>query len=255
MSFLNRPQVRALARRLGIARSASKLIRLLSRDTMSYNPKYELRFATELFGSVSPGDCVWDVGANIGFFTRQLAERVGTSGCVVAFEPFKSTFDRLQSEMKGFPQVRCLQLALGADERDLFVKGIPESSFNTLMNEVTPGGGEAPSAGEKVHVTTGTKLIRDGQPAPNVIKIDVEGFEEDVLWGFRESLGNSCCSTILMEIHYSLAEERGFLRAPDRMQSLLRDAGFRTRWLDPGHLKASRPPRGGGRRTCEPQRC
>jgi FkbM family methyltransferase len=180
---------------------------------------------------------VWDIGANVGFFTRQLAEHVGESGCVVAFEPFKSTFDRLLSETNRLPQVRCLQLALGADERDLFVNGIPERPSNTLLNEVMPG------AGEKIHVTTGTKLIRDGQPQPNVIKIDVEGFEEDVLWGFRESLRDSCCTTILIEIHYSLSEKRGFLRAPDRVLSLLRDAGFRTRWLDPGHLKASRPPR------------
>src|SRR5438552_15759978 len=127
LSLLNRPEIRALVRRLGVARSGSKLFSLISGNSMSYDSQYEALFAKELLGSVSPGDCVWDVGANVGYFTRQLAERVGESGCVLAFEPFKSTFDRLLSETSQFPQVRHLQLALGADDQSLFVNGTPGS--------------------------------------------------------------------------------------------------------------------------------
>jgi FkbM family methyltransferase len=202
---------------------------------MLYDSRYELRFAKELMQSVSPGDCVWDIGANVGYFTRQLAGRVTSSGCVIAFEPFRSSFDRLLLETREFPQVRCLQLALGANERDLFVGGIPESPSNNLLQQVEPG------TGEQVHITTGDRLLLNGHPPPHVMKIDVEGFEEDVLWGFREQLRDSCCSTILIEIHYSITEQRGFLRTPTRIRLLLRDLGFHTCWLDASHLKAFRP--------------
>jgi FkbM family methyltransferase len=224
-------------RRLGIARSGGKLLRFMTSSTMQYDSRYELKFAAELLGSVSSGDCVWDVGANIGHFTRKLAERVGHSGCVVAFEPFRSSYERLLAATEGLPQVRCIQLALGADERDVFVDGIPESPSNSLV--AFRHGDRA--IGERVHVTTGARLIRDGYPCPDVIKIDVEGFEEDVLWGFRESLGDTCCATILMEVHFNVSQERGFLRAPARAMSLLHDFGFKTNWLSPNHLKASRP--------------
>jgi FkbM family methyltransferase len=235
LTFLTRPEVRSFFRRTGLAHSGGRVLRLLSGGSMTYGDRYEARLATELLNSVSRGDCVWDVGANVGHFTRQLAERVGESGCVIAFEPFQSTFNRLCAETSAFPQVRCLRLALGAEDRDLVVDGVPESPSNTLA------GHEPSGHGEPIHVTTGTKLIQGGHPGPTVLKIDVEGHEEDVLWGIRESLKGSGCHTVFVEVHYTQLEGRGFLRAPDRIISTLRDLGFRTAWLDSNHLKGVRP--------------
>lgn len=212
---------------------------MMSNRSMHYDSRYEAQFAEELLAAVLPGDCVWDVGANIGYFTTRLAERAGASGCVVAFEPFHSTFERLLSATRGAPRVRCLQLALGADEREILAAGTPGSPWNSLADEA-----QSPaSAAERIHVTTGAKLISGGLPPPHVIKIDVEGFEEDVLWGFRDNLRDTCCATIFIEIHYALSERRGMLRAPERVLSMLHDFGFNTRWLDPNHLKATRPRR------------
>jgi len=39
--------------------------------------------------------CVWDVGANVGFYTTRFAEKVG-QGAVVAFEPAGSCYGRRQ---------------------------------------------------------------------------------------------------------------------------------------------------------------
>ena len=43
--------------------------------------------AAALLAHVRRGDTVWNVGANVGVYTLQLAHMVGDTGRVVAFEP------------------------------------------------------------------------------------------------------------------------------------------------------------------------
>jgi len=187
-----------------------------------------------LLGCIRLGDCVWDVGANVGLYTREFAARVGLSGRVVAVEPIASTFARLRAETSALPQVECVQVALGAREENLTVTTVPESPCNTLINRCPAG------TGEPVRITTATKLIEAGCPPPTVLKIDVEGYEEEVLWGFRDTLRDGPCRCVFLEVHYRLLEARGFLRAPSRVVSLLQDAGLRVHWIDPSHLSAKR---------------
>jgi FkbM family methyltransferase len=227
-SVLHQPAVRSLVRRVGLTSIGNRLIRSIYGD-----PSEEPQLTKALLDAVFPGDCVWDVGANVGHYTRLLAERVGQSGCVVAFEPFSPAFRQLAANTSRFPQVKSLQLALGAYEQDLHIDPVAHSPGFSLI-------GNGAENGEAVHVTTGRKTILEGCPRPNILKVDVEGFEEDVLWGMREELANPVCRTVFIEVHFSLLERRGFQRAPGRLISLLEDFGFRTRWLDQSHLSGSR---------------
>src|SRR5882672_7947426 len=78
----------------------------------SYEPLNVHRFMRTL----RPGDTVFDVGANIGFFTALAARRVGASGRVLAFEPHPLNFAAL-SEMVTRNGLRCvIPLAVGLDE-------------------------------------------------------------------------------------------------------------------------------------------
>jgi hypothetical protein len=53
----------------------------------------------DLFAAhIQPGSVVWDVGANIGFFTLIAARLVGT-GQVVAFEPLPANRAAIQSNL------------------------------------------------------------------------------------------------------------------------------------------------------------
>ena len=48
---------------------------------------YEESVRTAMFACIRPGDCVWDVGANIGLYSELFAAAVGPAGKVISFEP------------------------------------------------------------------------------------------------------------------------------------------------------------------------
>jgi FkbM family methyltransferase len=68
---------------------------------------------------VQRGDCVVDIGANLGMFSRKLARLVGPSGSVFAFEPIPQTFDFLGYNLKKLRlgQVKTHPFALSDVER------------------------------------------------------------------------------------------------------------------------------------------
>lgn len=52
-----------------------------------------------MFEAIKPGDVIWDVGANVGYYTRKFSDSVGPAGQVFAFEPFPATAARLRADI------------------------------------------------------------------------------------------------------------------------------------------------------------
>lgn len=77
---------------------------------------YETRYDQAFTGALRLGDTVWDVGANVGYYTRQFAERVGGAGQVFAFEPSPVNFARLSATCEGLGHVHLRQVGLGQTE-------------------------------------------------------------------------------------------------------------------------------------------
>jgi hypothetical protein len=48
---------------------------------------YESNFESALLRYIKAGDIVWDIGANIGYYTEQILSQVGNEGKVIACEP------------------------------------------------------------------------------------------------------------------------------------------------------------------------
>ena len=83
-------RARSIARKLGVL-SAMKAV-----HAAIFSHGYESRFDNALLSHINTGDRVWDVGANVGFYTAKFAEKVGPTGVVVAFEPVRECFDLLE---------------------------------------------------------------------------------------------------------------------------------------------------------------
>jgi hypothetical protein len=91
-----------------------------------------------------------------------------------------------------------------------------------------------------VTICRGDSLCNRLGRVPNVVKVDVEGFEEEVLLGMGELLASSLLRCLLVEVHFKTLEKRGRAMAPVRIEKLLAGNGFRTRWVDASHIFATR---------------
>jgi hypothetical protein len=83
-------------------------------------------------------------------------------------------------------------------------------------------------------------LVEFALPTPNVIKIDVEGYELEVIEGLPRVLSSKELRSVFVEVHFSLLHNRKLDRAPAAILQTLRRHGFQVHWVDPSHIGARR---------------
>jgi len=120
----------------------------------------------------------WDIGANIGTVAIQalLDERVKYVHC---FEPNPQIIQILEYNLhlnSNIFQVHSLALSDKISEVDFYFGGRKQSDISSL--KTNRGFGML-----KIITTTIDERIKLGIPAPTLIKIDVEGWEENVMMG------------------------------------------------------------------------
>jgi FkbM family methyltransferase len=205
---------------------------------------YEHRFNSSLLTAVRPGDRIWDVGANIGHYTMQLAELAGPSGRVFAFEPSSTNLARLRETTAGLANVTSFELALSDHSgRGAFRQGDDELGATSRVAHDKESGDHVTA----VQMVTGDDVIARGwAEAPNILKIDVEGHEFEVLRGFCNQFRHCELRHVFMEVHFRLLDEAGRSDVPGKIVTLLETAGFDITWIDPSHLHARKISAGAG---------
>jgi FkbM family methyltransferase len=130
---------------------------------------------------VRTGAIVFDIGANVGFFTLLASQLVGPTGRVVAFEPFPAALRHLRRHL-ALNDVRNVTVVEAA------VSASPGTAHFRSHEELTMG--RLSESGElAVDVVSLDDLCqRDKIPVPGVIKIDVEGEELNILRGAERIL-------------------------------------------------------------------
>lgn len=128
-----------------------------------------------------------DVGANIGVMSAFAARHVGDKGLVFAFEPDNVNFTRLTWARKAnrLPQMLPFPIALGANSGVASLMGAPGGDGG-LSSLVKIEGFQEQST---VPVVRMDEYLLTFDPARiDLIKIDVEGFEKDVVEGATKIL-------------------------------------------------------------------
>lgn len=220
-------KTRSLARKLGLISVVKRL--LPQRD-------YEEKFNSALLNAIQFGDVVWDVGANVGFYTRQFAEIVGAEGKVFAFEPSPEAAKKVAALKASHTTIQLMNAALSNEPGKAFfdISSGGDSVTNHLTEQATTSADQV-----EVDVTTGD-IFSCENGVPSIIKIDVEGFELEVLQGMKTLLASEGLRGIFCEVHFGILESRGMANAPIEIERLLKAAGFSVVWIDPSHIVATK---------------
>ncbi len=160
---------------------------------------YEPEVWRLIVAQVRSGDVVADIGAFIGLYAMAIAKRVGPRGRVFAFEPDPKSRMWLSHHVKlnhVEDRVEVLPYAIGDHEGD-----VPFSAGHESQSHVV-----SDSADRTEHVRMITLDSVFAGMRVDLLKIDVEGFEEFVVRGAGHLLGDAqrAPRTIFVEVHPSL---------------------------------------------------
>lgn len=160
----------------------------------------ERELVREYIDHLEAGLRVWDVGANIGVYSL-FAARAGAR--VHAFEPDPAFLERLRRNVYLNGQQEPIQVhetALNdsAGEVTLYTDGVAGNSPALSA--------DADGARDEVTVTQQRGDTLD-LPAPDLVKIDVEGAEAGVLRGMTDVLDR--IGTVLVEVHPTMLPRFG----------------------------------------------
>ena len=155
-------------------------------NAMGYYDPNNMLFIEDVFRS-GIYDTFFDIGANYGFYSLIVAGRTKTTR-VHAFEPHPVTFARLRENIQINHQsdnVICNQFALGEENGILAFRDLPGDPENRVIDDRS---GKIQQLVE-VMVCRGDDYCRQmNLLPPQILKIDVEGYENHVLAGFASIL-------------------------------------------------------------------
>ena len=167
-------------------------------DTRSYQDwnilfqgYYERGIVSLLKRLIRQGDCVIEVGANIGSHTIIISRRVGTQGTVLAFEPHPKVIEKLTLNLKAnrIQNVRIFKCALSDSSQKFTSFYTSEGNFATEEMNSSLFPDDRLSLQIQVECKTlDETFLNNGIDRCDLIKIDTEGNEFRVLLGAKQTI-------------------------------------------------------------------
>ncbi len=154
---------------------------------------------------LSPGDTWIDIGANIGLVTLAAAAQIGPSGRGYAFEPNPRVFRRLADHVSinGIANFTCSNVALGASAGKATLS-VPKHTGQGSLVRFDDAGLDT----VEVPVVRADDALAEGHDDVVVIKIDVEGYEMQVLEGMERLLRHRN-TALIIEVLDELLQRAG----------------------------------------------
>jgi FkbM family methyltransferase len=181
-------------------------------DFAIYLGMFERSTRSALKELVKSSSVVLDIGANIGVHTLLLADLVGSSGRVLSFEPTEFAIRKLRRNLEINPQFakrvtpyHCFLASKdGAEVPDSIYSSWPLTEAEDLHSKHL--GRAMPTDTARARTIDGI-LAELGGPSIQLVKIDVDGFESEVLRGATTLLRDR--PIFVMELSPYVLVERG----------------------------------------------
>ena len=146
------------------------------------------------------GQTVFDLGANVGYYSILASRLIGTKGRVVSFEPSVRNLSLLYGHLRANRAENVMLIPAACS--DTHHLALFSSGSNYAMGHLV-NGEEAPT--DRIQVTavpclTVDEVVERLNLSPDVMKIDVEGAEFGVLKGAAKTLAD-CRPTIFLSVH------------------------------------------------------
>lgn len=171
-------------------------VRIVVPDSLELITPYVLREQQDFFEDELPfvrrllqqGQNVIDIGANYGTYTLPMAQRVGASGHVWAFEPSSSTAQFLAQGIatNGFANVTLEQKAVSSAPGTARLALNVHAELRSIVHAAAPQG----DSEEVSLVTLDDRMDRYRWVDIDLIKIDAEGEEANIVKGGRRFFAN-----------------------------------------------------------------
>jgi FkbM family methyltransferase len=181
------------------------------------------RESMELFAKlIHEGDTVIEAGGHIGFISQYFSKLVGSRGRVVVFEPGSNNALYIKANVSALRNTTHVPAAVGSKNGNAtFYEDNVTGQNNSLVGSYRGSETTAKSSGvalvrtpREVDVVTIDSYVDAHGLTPNFLKIDVEGFEYDVLLGANQTLRQ--VRAVMVEV--TMQQES--------VSELLRNAGF-----------------------------
>jgi FkbM family methyltransferase len=181
---------------------------------------YEPQETQWLLQYLRPGMVAVDVGANVGYYTLLARAAVGPLGRVIAIEPAERPRARLLEAVKQFDNVSVIDAAVGASAGEGVLYSDDAAGNDTPTLVAHPGR-------SRTNVSIRTLddcLAAFGIERVDLLKLDVEGWEPQVLAGARRLLECHRIAAVLCEFNTYWLEAAG--SNASILWQMLMDAGF-----------------------------
>lgn len=182
---------------------------------------YEARELRALMALLRSGDVFVDVGAHVGLYALQAAQKVGERGMVIAIEPNPTSARELRHnvQLNALRNVRVVEAAAAGSGG---VRVLAEPSDTNRAGATLLGGPHQPI---DVAAKPLLEILRmHGAPRIDVVKLDIEGAEHEVLARFFDDSPPEMWPQVIMTEHYPQFAARG-----GDVLALLRAVGYRQR--------------------------
>jgi len=162
-----------------------------------YTGLHEFEDMAFLLHFLNTEDLFLDIGANIGSYTILASGHKAAAS--IAFEPVPSTFHSLEKNIRLNSlehKVKAMNVGVGAKhERRKFTTNMDSANHVSIQTE----GVDNENTVDTTMVTVDEIVAKE--ICPLMIKIDVEGFESEVLKGMTNTLGDNGLKAVLIELN------------------------------------------------------